>query len=775
MSTLKSFIPKSLAEIRVKDKEKYRAAAEKRRREHDDLCLNVQICVWTADEPLLHEWQNRVPQDWQETITLPEGWLFCLRLQSEAADQSALLESLPDSLRDRLPQDLQLPTDLQGYVFNIAPLPPSSEAFPADDRIVLNGDGMIYRLGFEAGQAILKTRITKTVCYYADQLMQRIPKSWPNRLFRWWTSFRDGGIVRTSLPMGSRNQLNTAFLAVRDHLLVTFDGGRPHEVDPDSLEILSPIGTIHQWKPLLLFMKNVPRLFRYIFQPYSTAAHPVFDLSPSASGESQSSPDPADFYIANFSAGLGLINAVTKLRRWFRQRGIYLGSWGSYTHLVRCRFNHEIEHWKLLVEERSRFSEQPRCHPVVLEQAAHQMAISRNYIILPDVSFKMELSEVFAPFVYLIRKLFKNFPRLVPPQPYTTLYIIDRRKLGQGGSADEPKAITVKKAVIPYELAHFAIDYDDTDDQITLHVGHTDGWDVTEWIRQGDRRWDDHSPMPRDLWGMQTSTTDLGSLGRYVIDAQTGNIVKSAILSDADRNTWSISVCSHHELCRDRPSVSEEKVKTIYWMSWGFTRQLIPQRIYNAYDELRENRLVAFDDLPQADQPMSLLRVDTQAMEITDYFQFRLGCFARSPQFVPSALPPAAGQDPTTHGYIVCVVLDDDIKDLADPVTQEPKPNDEFWVFHADDFKNKPIYRLEHPEVTMEQTIHSTWIQSIQPSNAVDRQARRRQTLAEDYDDVLSGKWKTKQLFQGQGTVNVYDLFVQQTPERDLPDQIQLR
>ena len=102
--------------------------------------------------------------------------------------------------------------------------------------MVLNGDGMLYRLGFEGGEAILKTRMMKTPCYYADLAAQLVPK-FDKPGYR----FLDGGMVRHSLLLGTRNQMNTAFLATKEHLLATFDAARLHIIDPDSLELLEPI------------------------------------------------------------------------------------------------------------------------------------------------------------------------------------------------------------------------------------------------------------------------------------------------------------------------------------------------------------------------------------------------------------------------------------------------------------------------------------------------------------------------------------------------------
>ena len=135
--------------------------------------------------------------------------------------------------------------------------------------MVLNGDGMLYRLGFAAGVATLKTRMMKTPCYYADMAAQLLSK-----YDKFGYRFLDGGMVRHSLYLGTRNQMNTAFIAMRDHLLITFDAARPHIIDPDTLELVEPIGVSGDWKGLV---PTLPATLTQIFQPYSTPAHPMCD------------------------------------------------------------------------------------------------------------------------------------------------------------------------------------------------------------------------------------------------------------------------------------------------------------------------------------------------------------------------------------------------------------------------------------------------------------------------------------------------------------------
>ena len=199
-------------------------------------------------------------------------------------------------------------------------------------------------------------------------------------------------------------------------------------------------------------------------------------------------------------------------------------------------------------------------------------------------------------------------------------------------------------------------------------------------------------------------------------------------------------------------------------MGWGFTWETIPKRIYRAYRD-RDNRVIPVEGLPQSDMPATLLRINTERMEIADSFEFPIGYLARSPQFIPSKDPCPLDRDPATHGYIVCVIMSD-----AEPHNPHTVAQDEIWVFHADDFKGKPIYRLSHPDINLGLMIHSTWIPTIQFGKypPAERQAMRKATLDRDFNPVVQAKIfpHTKTLFQEV----VYPHYVAQTSEAELVD-----
>ena len=663
-----------------------------------------------------------------------------------------------------------LPDDLSGHVFIAAPLP------YGDGSFVLNGDGMIYRLDLIEGKAKLKTKIAKTPCYYADVAIQNQPNKYPNNF-----KFSNGGPARISKVLGSRNQLNTAFLKTSEQLFVTFDAARPYEIDPSSLEILEPIGSTKNWQEIFPLSS--------IFGTYFNPAHPVSDLK----GLKE------ELFTINYSTGYkgNFRKLVLKVLQCIKNRvdkqspikEIINSLQSGYANLVFYDLKtKDFDSWEMIL---------PDGEVVSPDQAIHQMAITKDYIIFMDIAFKTEFSQIFSPcwiesisksgdiiinnlclsvlskqkdkikniFAIIIAWIYSTFLRLIPPEPYTNLYIVRRKLLSKKNKGKQNK-IEVKKVTIPREVSHFAVDYCSPDNKIILHIGHNNGSDVTEWIGKYDLSICGNK-LRQELTGMLVGTTDLGCLGRYVIDAEAGVVNDARVISDPEF-TWSLSVYTHRELCNQSIDETADKVKNIYWMSWGFSWENMPERIYSAYKNSKFRHL-DYSTLPEKDYKLTqLLRLDTEKMEIVDSFEFPCGHFACTPQFVPSSLPCPEDKNPSIHGYIVCVVL-------ADSPDNPNQPQDEFWILYADDFNNKPVYRLRRPSddkspnINIGLTIHSTWLQEINKEKYSEEERRKKREISvfEDYEELINERPKVKELFEE----SVYSHFIEQTPEAKLRQQ----
>lgn len=713
-----------------------------------------------------------------------------LGVQAFVIGENSRLQAMPSS-------HATLPPDLTGYYFVAAALsPPETQ--------VINGDGMVYRIGFANGEVTLKTRIAKTPCYYADQITQRSRK-YPEAY-----SFKDSGPTRASSKLGNRNQLNTAFLQTRDRLLLTFDAGIPWVIDPDSMELIEPVGRMDEWLSITTpFTGLAPSLQNQVFPTHSNPAHPVYDQHrpeadfPSCRNHGTETTPIDHLLTLNYSTGYKgkFRKGVDRFLGWVlrhrpgRQLGKNLpGTQRVYgfTDLIRYTFDdRRLERWQLVLPDWD--ARNPDVTKLVIgEQSIHQMVVTQDYIILVDMAFKIELSQIFSPYVVeplgklldrvlkfayeLSRsqvsqakllewrlkqgyKLYSFLLKLLPPSQITSFYIISRADLQKcsnnpGGTVtDSPKSIRVRKVTIPREVSHFTADYSNPDSKITLHIGHQNGTDVTEWISKYDqpvpgkeqffgKNWE---PCKR-LAGMSTGAMDVSSFGRYIVDGETGALLESKVFSDIE-HTWWPSVYTHRDICRDLPDESATEIKNLYWMCWGFSWEIIPDRIYQAYKD-REFRAIHYTELPEKGKPCKLLRLNTQTMKIADWFDFPPGHFACSPQFIPkpkSTLCP--DQDLSTHGYIVCVVLADA---PAQAGTTDAIPRDEFWIFDANNLGNRQdqvvkeqaiVYKLSRSQaLNLGLTIHSSWLSTedfVEKSQAYHdpdiRQRLRRDAFRRDY------------------------------------------
>jgi hypothetical protein len=738
-----------------------------------------------------------IPNSVTKTSRKEHCWTLEIRKQ-ENKDQPNQIIPLSEL------QLAELPAGLHGYAFIVGALFQSEDRPEEDGTQVYTGDGMVYRLGFEDGKAILKTRIAKTPCYYADPATKFYILDWilnkkirskfvkKHKLLSYCLAFRDGGQSRFSLILGSRNQLNTAFLKTRDHLLLTIDAGRPYRLDPDSMELLEPIGSTKEWFSIFPVIARLTWI--NIFEVYINSAHYITDLN-------QSKGKQDELFTTNYSTGYNgkfkkQVNWVLDCK-WFQNliKLFYIlvtrefnprQEFGRFTYLIRYRFEDKqkclkskMERWRLLL---------PDDQPVLVEQSLHQLAITEKYIILADIAFKMEFSQIFSPFLFGFLKLCKSnknfaffgkwiyevFFEAIKPLPFANLYIVNRQDLDQENigdpTTDIPEnipEIIVQKVTLPREISHFAADYNNPDHQITLHVGHVNGWDVTEWITHYDESvLGKEQEFRKDLEGMMVGSTDLGSLGRYVVDGETGKIESCKTVQDPE-STWALSIYTHRDISRDSLTETAQEVKNIYWLSLGFTWELIPNRIYDAYKS-DPHRVIPVAELPKPkeNKPITLLRLDTEQMEIVDSYQFPSGTYVSSTQFIPSSLPCPQNIDASIHGFIVCAVM-------LDPEPNQPhRARDEFWIFHADDFKNKPIYRLsassdsDKEPLNLAMTIHSTWLPNIpQQQYSVDERRKKRETsVIEDYQHLIDGKCKAVQeLFNDI----VFPNFIKQTLEED--------
>jgi carotenoid cleavage dioxygenase-like enzyme len=674
-----------------------------------------------------------------------------------------------DILESKLPGN-SLPEGLQGHVFIVGPVGSiDSGGLPyPDGDTVFNGDGMMYRLDFDrSGEVRLKSRLAKTPCYYADAATQ------PGTKYAKY-GFRNFGIERFSRFLGARNELNTAFQPLKfspdepERLLVTYDGGRPYEIDTETLEVVTPVGKNSEWRPEVSL--------GFPFPPVLGTAHPGFDphtkeLFAVNFGRSLLNfletvpilydlgqfPSEVEAILEKFAAFLGEQNQVEK---WFRH--LYQSSldiWKfwlrliekitkleiqNFVYLIRWDGVGNLERWKLVLPDRS---------PIVIEQTMHQVGVTKDYIVLMDTAFKTGLEQVLNnPMpenkeiekllrelltrqiepnskIYIVRRA--DLPPTSPPAPLDLTPGPSPRRRGEIGEGSnfspfprreggQEVEVVALQLTIPLPAFHFFVDYDNPDGKITLHVAHPAGEDVAEWIRQYDvSPYPPHESMPPSSHGLPTEETDVSRLGRYEINGETAQLLDSKVIYDS-KLTWGVALGTY---C-DR---SGGQLENIYWQSSGFWQDLMSKFIFDLYQDFPGRAVPADEVLAIPDggrgRPASLFRLDTKAMAIADAYEFPLvspdgkswdSHMMSSPQFVPRQ----GGDGSSIDGYIVCTAYGD--------------RGNEFWIFDAKNLAQGPVCKLGHPDLNFSLTLHTAWLPKIDR-----RTATYNCPVREDYEELL--------------------------------------
>ena len=641
-----------------------------------------------------------------------------------------------------------LPQDLQGHVFMVAPVGTVNSGglpYPNGDSL-LCGDGMIYRLDFDSpNEVTLKTRLVKPPDYYADKATRSGSKYDKYR-------FRNHGITRFSLPLGVRNQLNTAFLPIKfssdsqERLLVTYDAGRPYEIDTETLEVVTPVGANKEWESELKGY-NTP------FSAFLSTAHPAFDPHTKQMftvnyGRSLSNfldtipfiydleqlPQEIDEFLTALSSFLR-VNFLKDIFDFFSQSlqavlQLYVKlieqltslKIDNFVYLIRWDGKHALERWKLVLPDGS---------PVSIEQSMHQIGVTRDYIVLMDTAFTIGLEQVLnnplpenKKAEILLRDLLER-----PPSPDSLVYIVPRThlKAGQFPACYDPKGVAqsdqqevevvVQKVILPLEAAHFLVDYDNPQGNITLNASHICGMDVSEWIRKYDvSAYNPQNPVPSYLCGMEPSQVDIGRMGRYVINGETGNILESQIISDIEC-TWGVDLYTYPE---QDPQTKQPlgQLEDIYWCSFGLWKDLMTEFIVNQYKHYKNRQVSLEKVLSMASKGISayLFRLhasSTEAAAIVDRYELPPGYVLLSPQFMPhrDAKKP-------TDGYIVCTVWYEN--------------KNEFWIFDANHLSKGPLCQLSHPSLDFTLTLHTAWLPRIGR-----RQAPYYINVREDYKELV--------------------------------------
>jgi hypothetical protein len=709
-------------------------------------------------------------------------------------------KSFTYATRDAVEVDLEIiegkiPKDLQGYVFFNSPcgtvnsggLPfpeknPDGSDNPEYGSSVFNGDSMLLRFDLsQEGKIGYKSKMLKPPCWYADDATKR-----GSKYYKDGQEFRMLGIARTSLKFGSRNELNTAINPIKfegdQHVRMTanFDMGRPWEIDTETMELKTSIGTMKEWAG------EMPQLLNYPFSLFQSTAHPCFD------------PKTKEFFTVNFTKTFdmmffytkfnkrmqthhnqiekklhehlehldkinhtnkakavndfykqidshidykkGFWNWITKPFKWllstflegFFAIGDLLMGMKNRVYLMRWDGS-KIHQWEVIDEKTGK--------PIKIEQCMHQNNLSKDYIVLCDAAFKFSADIMITnPFPHN-KKLEQKLRDItsVAQEAFTPIYIIKRSNLLLNS-----KKVKAKKVVINLETVHFSLDYENPDNKITIHTSHNAASCASEWIRPFDTLATTKKEVYPNTVGLMTcGEMDIGRIGKFVVNGETGEIEEdSKIHKKGNENgqdklgahTWAIALHTYRNVISATDVV--DKIRHIYWQSYGTDPRYLTEFIEGLYHEY-EHRIIPVQEMMEINRkclPYCLSRQNTETMELEDAFVFEVNQNLRSLQFVPRKESENSnnGIDSQMDGYIFCTMIvgSDDFE--VDEYSRE------IWIFDAADLQSGPVCTLSHPEMNFAFTIHSAWV-----DNCVSQQTSYKVNVREDLEYTI-GKMRLK-------------------------------
>ena len=699
----------------------------------------------------------------------------------------------------------KIPEDLSGFVFinsgagtvNSGGLPyerklPDGEFNQEFGSPVINGDGYMYRFDLtEPGKVKLKTRLLKTPCFYADIASSPILN--PNNPYA-DIAFKNRGLARMSMKLGTRNQINTAITPFRkpgdeqSRLLATFDAGRPFEFDPKSLDLITPIGENKFWRA------GTPPFLNNPFPMVLTTAHPVYD------------PETKEVFSVNFTKTTKNLLSATeifhlifsseqeierkleeRISRWEQiddkeqvvkevndffyeeateeePKSVWDKVRGWYWKIIGRHFSNEDAVY--LIQWTG--EKNPTSYKIVNENGSniqiqhnmHQIGFTRDYVLMADTNFKFTLD-------VMLNNPFPNNERIDSflrelldgaQNDYSTLYIVHRKDL-----LPENKEVKAHKVVLPVEMVHFSANYENPGGVVTLHAAHNCSACPAEWIRYYDKCKLHNNPIdPQRVGMLAVGEMDIGKIGKIVIDVENRDNLEDKTVflhlegkpgeEDPGPHTWGVGLYTYHDMLSPDKNVGE--IKHIFWQAYGLDDQLLTDFMYRLYQDPDRNRVYSAEQMLEFTQkgaPFVLETVETDSMKVTDYYSFPKGTYMWSLQFVPSN---SQNNDipESMNGYILCTVIGEEKS-----ITNTSSYFSEIWIFDATDLKKGPVSKLHHDELQFAFTIHSVWVKQAAEVSMPDYNI----DIKQDYEEQIKHikrRWLRKKV-QSLMKMHVYPHF----------------
>lgn len=615
------------------------------------------------------------------------------------------------------------PRDLDGHLFVVSPANTFRPAPVARQTTLMVGDGLVSRFDLSSRGISLTSRLMRTHDFVADEITSARDDL---EIFR----FVSAGLVRIGL-LGTRDFANTAFVPMDDRMIVTYDAGRPIEIDPVSLEVRGPVGGRHEWRAEAL--PEAP--FPIVLSP----AHPSYDRR---TGELFTVNYGRG--VLNFAATVPLVYLLDKLPsvleelleriasiagidaayRWIlrhverfttkidRAVEAFVGEHlpmipETFTDLVRWDGRGPLQRFRLVL---------PNGDDVGILQSVHQIAVTKDHVVVLETGFKIGMQSAFndpTPRQPALDRLLRAV--LTRPQlPYTVFYVVPRHALDDPNLPRTHEGIpkvVCRRVEIPLEADHFLADYAEPGGNLTLHVAHAPATDLAEWIRPYDVSiWRDARIDPVLHGMLAVGAMDVGRFGRYVLDAN--GVLTSQTMLD-DERSWAIALYAGRAI--NTEDALPDRIDQLYWCTEGFFPELMTDFVFDLYEHYvhRQVPTSQIRGFARGGRPSAIVRIDTRSLSIGDAYVLGPGVLAGSMQWMPG------GRD----GYLIGTVY--------------TETRTELWILDAGALGRGPIARFASSSMELGFSLHTAWVPSVRPSTSGYRITAREELARHVHDPRL--------------------------------------
>ena len=343
---------------------------------------------------------------------------------------------------------------------------------------------------------------------------------------------------------------------------------------------------------------------------------------------------------------------------------------------------------------------------IEIKQSIHELVFTRDYILLADTAF-VAGTEMFTP--WKSAKL---------PDKKTVIHIIDRHDLIAG-----KKTVVSKQVAVDNPCIHLMPEYENPNDQITVYMLHTPATNTAELLRSYDRDLNGNL-FPKHLTGYGTlPVLDLSSIGKHTIDVAHAEVKTSEYISEMPY-CWGPYLYTYMGR-QMQPYHGQD----LFIMFKGFSRDMLPKRIFNAYKDATSHR-VPLEEMVDGEglhHNNSICRITTKDFKIADAYVF-------PDRVLLYTIATVDSKHTDKPGYVIAGVV-------TDQKAGERSSGHEYWIFNASDLAKGSICKLGHESLHNSTLFHAIYIPKEVANQLDQKKISYHVPIHEDYPKEELTKW----------------------------------